>query len=149
MTRLLVVVIRRPFLDTTIFIAAFFPKEKHYELGREIVIAAEEGSLGKPVITDYILDETVTFVRRRKGVKESIEVLDTLLSSPKLTLVKVEDRHVEAGAQIFRRYERLSFTDAVSVAVMRDLDINIIYSFDSGFDGIPGITRLTTIRNTP
>lgn len=132
-------------LDTTVFIAAAFPREKHHKEGRAIITSIEEGALGKPVITDYILDEVVTFVRRRKGAAASIEMLDTIIHSPRLRLVKVENRHFEAGLQLFRTYEGLSFTDAVSVAVMRDLDIEVIYSFDSGFDGIPGIVRLTTV----
>ena len=101
--------------------------------------------MGEPVITDYILDEVVTFVRKRKGATASIEMLDAITHSPRLRLVKVETRHFEAGLQLFRTYEGLSFTDAVSVAVMRDLDIEVIYSFDSDFDGIPGIVRLTTV----
>jgi len=133
------------FLDTTVFIAATFPKEKHHKEGREIIASVEEGALGKPVITDYILDEVVTFVRRRKGAAASIEILDAMVYSPHLRFVKVESRHFEAGLQLFRTYERLSFTDAVSVAVMRDLDIEVIYSFDSDFDGIPRIVRLTIV----
>ena len=132
-------------LDTTVFIAAAFPREKHHKEGRAIITSVEEGALGKPVITDYILDEVVTFVRKRKGAAASIEMLDAITHSPRLRLVKVETRHFEAGLQLFRTYEGLSFTDAVSVAVMRDLDIEVIYSFDSDFDGIPGIVRLTTV----
>ena len=138
--------IKNPFLDTTMFIAAAFPKEKHHKEGKEIIKAVEEGILGKPVITDYILDEIVTFVRKKKGTNASIEILDTILSSPNITLIKVENKHFEAGTQIFKTYERLSFTDAITVTVMRDLNIKTIYSFDSGFDGISGIMRLTTIE---
>jgi len=133
------------FLDTTVFIAAAFPKERHHKEGREIIASVEGGALGKPVITDYVLDEVVTFVRKRKSVVASIETLDAMIYSPRLRFVKVEDRHFEAGLQLFRTYEGLSFTDAVSVAVMRDLDIEVIYSFDSDFDGIPGILRLSSI----
>lgn len=137
--------IKNPFLDTTVFIAAAFLKEKQHKEGKEIVNGVEEGILGKPVITDYILDELVTFVRKKMGTNASIEILDILLSSPKLTIIKVENKHFEAGIQIFKMYERLSFTDAITVAVMRDLKIKTIYSFDSGFDGISGIMRLTIL----
>ncbi|MCP8308576.1 MAG: type II toxin-antitoxin system VapC family toxin [archaeon] len=133
------------FLDTTVFIAAAFPREKHHEEGRTIITSIEKGILGKPVVTDYIIDEVVTFVRKRKSASASIEVLDTIVYSPHLSFVKVEDRHFEAGLQLFRTYERLSLTDAVSVAVMRDLNIEVIYSFDSDFDGVPGIVRLTGV----
>jgi len=132
-------------LDTTVFIAAAFPKEKHHKEGRAIITSVEEGVLGEPVITDYILDEVVTFVRKKVGAAASIEILDAMANSPRLRLVIVESRHFEAGLQIYRTYERLSFTDAISVAVMRDLNIEVIYSFDSNFDGIPGIVRLTTV----
>lgn len=138
--------IKGSFLDTTVLISAAFPRERRHKEGRAIVRAIEEGIAGRPVFTDYILDELVTFIRRRKGPAESIEALDVMIYSPHLSLVKVEDRHFEAGLQLFRTYERLSLTDAVSVAVMRDLGIGIILSFDSGFDGIPGITRLITIE---
>ena len=134
------------FLDTTVFIAAAFLKEKHHKEAREIIASVEEGALGKPVITDYILDEVVTFVRKRKSAAASIETLEAMIYSPHLRFIKVEDRHFEAGLQLFRTYKRLSFTDAVSVAVMRDLDIEVIYSFDSDFDGIPGIVRLTSMK---
>jgi len=132
-------------LDTTVFIAAAFPREKHHKEGRSIITSVEEGVLGEPVITDYILDEVVTFVRKKVGAAASIEILDAMANSPRLRLVIVESRHFEAGLQIFRTYEGLSFTDAISVAVMRDLGIEVIYSFDSDFDGIPGIVRLTTV----
>jgi len=139
---------RRSFLDTTVFIAATFPKEKHHKEGRAILTSIEKGALGKPVITDYILDEVITFVRKRKSIAASIETLDAILYSPRLKLVKVDNRIFEAGIQLFKTYERLSFTDAVSVATMRDLGMEIIYSFDSGFDGIPRITRLTAVHSS-
>lgn len=72
-------------------------------------------------------------------------MLETLTGSPKLRVLKVEKNHYEAGITLFRRYHRLSFTDAVTVVVMQDIGASELYSFDSGFDGISGITRLTEI----
>lgn len=138
--------IRGSFIDTTVLISAAFPRERHHKEGRAVVTAIEDGVVGRPVFTDYILDELVTFIRMKKGPEESNEALDIMLYSPSLSFVKVEDRHFEAGLQLFRTYERLSLTDAVSMAVMRDLGIGFIFSFDSGFDGIPGITRITTVE---
>jgi len=135
------------FVDSTVFIAAVFMKEKHHKEGKAIITFVEEGAPGTFIITDYILDEVVTFVRKRKSAVASIEVLEAMIYSPHLRLVKVENRHFEAGLQLFRTYERLSFTDAVSVAVMRDLNIDVIYSFDGDFDGVPGIARLTSIES--
>ena len=130
-------------VDTAVFIAAYFPREVHHKEGKEIVTAIENRQIKGALITDYILDETVTFVRRRVGVDASNKVLDTLLGSPKLEIFKINRNHFEAGIAFFKRYEQLSFTDAVTVAVMKDQAINVIYSFDHGFDAVPGIVRMT------
>jgi uncharacterized protein len=54
------------------------------------------------------------------------------------------DRHtLERAKQIVLGYRRLSARDAVHLAVMQQHGIDQILSFDSGFDGFPGITRLS------
>jgi predicted nucleic acid-binding protein len=40
-------------------------------------------------------------------------------------------------------YRQLSARDAVHIAVMERHGIEQIMTFDSGFDGFPGITRLS------
>lgn len=147
MTKWWAVSTRVCFVDSTVFIEVTFLKEKHHREGKAIITSVEESAFGTFIITDYILDEVVTFVRKRKSAVASIEVLGAMVYSPHLKFVKVGNRHFEAGLQLFRTYERLSFTDAVSVAVMRDLNIDVIYSFNGDFDEIPGIARLTNIES--
>jgi len=54
------------------------------------------------------------------------------------------DRGVAEGAkEIVLGHRRLSARDAVHLAVMEQHGIERILSFDSGFDGFPGITRLS------
>jgi uncharacterized protein len=50
---------------------------------------------------------------------------------------------VERAKQIVLGYQRLSARDAVHLAVMEQHGIEQILSFDSGFDGFPGIKRLS------
>ncbi len=49
---------------------------------------------------------------------------------------------VERAKQLVLAYQRVSARDAVHLAVMQLNGIGRILSFDSGFDGLPGITRL-------
>ena len=49
---------------------------------------------------------------------------------------------VERAKQIVLAYRRFSARDAVHLAVMQQHGIGQILSFDAGFDGFPGITRL-------
>jgi uncharacterized protein len=54
------------------------------------------------------------------------------------------DRSIaERGKQIVLGYRRLSARDAVHLAIMEHHGIEQILTFDSGFDGFPGITRLS------
>ncbi len=54
----------------------------------------------------------------------------------------IEHSAVERAKQIVFAYQRLSARDAVHLAVMEQHGIEQILTFDSGFDGLPGITRL-------
>jgi len=130
-------------IDTVVFIAAYFPREIHHHEGKEIVTALQNRQIKQGLITDYILDEVATFVRRKGGVDASNRVLETLLGAPNLEMLKIDENHFEAGIAFFKRYDQLSFTDAVTVAVMKDQGVNVIYSFDAGFDAVPGIVRMT------
>ncbi len=54
------------------------------------------------------------------------------------------DRSIaERGKQIVLGYRRFSARDAVHLAVMEHHGIEQILTFDSGFDGFPGVTRLS------
>ena len=50
---------------------------------------------------------------------------------------------VERAKEIVLGHPRLSARDAIHLAVMEQHEIERILSFDSGFDGYPGITRLS------
>jgi predicted nucleic acid-binding protein len=49
----------------------------------------------------------------------------------------------ERAKEIVLGHRRLSARDAVRLAVMEQHGINRILSLDSGFDGFPGIARLS------
>jgi uncharacterized protein len=48
----------------------------------------------------------------------------------------------ERAKQIVLGHRRLSARDAIHLAVMEEHSISQILSFDSGFDGFPGVERL-------
>jgi len=51
---------------------------------------------------------------------------------------------VERAKQIVFAYRRLSARDAVHLAVMEQHGVDRVLSFDKGFDGFPGVTRLSS-----
>ena len=57
----------------------------------------------------------------------------------------IELRDVERARDILFASQQLSARDTVHLAIMERHRIETILSFDSGFDGYPGISRLATI----
>jgi predicted nucleic acid-binding protein len=93
------------------------------------------------VTTDFVLGETLTILKKRNARISAIQdVTRDLLSSPLLKLVYVDEPLFRQALLNFRKYEELSFTDAVSLTVMGRYKIREIYSHDRDFD-LKGITR--------
>jgi len=55
----------------------------------------------------------------------------------------IERADVERARRLLKTTPRLAARDAIHVAVMQGRDVGRIFSFDTGFDGIPGIVRLS------
>ena len=58
-------------------------------------------------------------------------------------VLAVDRAIAELAKQIVLGYRQLSARDAVHLAVMQHHGVEQIMTFDSGFDGFPGITRLS------
>lgn len=54
----------------------------------------------------------------------------------------IEEADAQAAKSVVLGSPRLSARDAIHVAVMRRRGVARILSFDAGFDGIPGVTRV-------
>jgi predicted nucleic acid-binding protein len=55
----------------------------------------------------------------------------------------IEREDVERARRIVRTTSRLTARDAIHVAVMQRHDIDRVLTFDTGFDRIPGLTRVS------
>jgi len=78
-------------------------------------------------------------IDRREAIQPAFEALLEVVDE----VHSVERQDVERARNILLSYERFSARDALHVAIMERYEISRIMSFDSGFDGYPGITRVT------
>ena len=78
-------------------------------------------------------------IDRRDAIQPAFDALlgivDDVLSVERTTAVRAKE--------IVQGHPRLSARDAVHLAVMEQHEIQRILTFDGGFDGFPGITRLS------
>ncbi|MGQ4834034.1 MAG: type II toxin-antitoxin system VapC family toxin [Candidatus Asgardarchaeia archaeon] len=123
-------------VDSNIFIAAFNPRDKHHKVGKEYLIAIEEGKLGKVVITDYILDELLTYIRKKLGFKISLEVLERILSDENITIEKIDKKDFDLAIFFFEELKNLSFTDSTIIAFMKNRNIKKLLTLDSDFKAV-------------
>ncbi|MFA5896945.1 MAG: PIN domain-containing protein, partial [Thermoplasmata archaeon] len=98
----------------------------------------------KVVISDMVLAEVVTFILKKDGHELAQELMNLLEDNT--TILFVDKAVLEDAKSLLRRYwsprKRLSVCDATSYILMHKRSIEDLYSFDSGFDGLPGITRI-------
>jgi predicted nucleic acid-binding protein len=78
-------------------------------------------------------------INRREAIQPAFDTLLALVDA----VLAVDQETVVEGKQIVSGYPQLSARDAVHLAVMRLHGIDRILSFDSGFDGFRGITRIS------
>ena len=131
------------FIDSGVFIGAFNKKDFYHDKASKIINSIINDEIQKCYFSDYIFDEVTTYIRKKIGAAQSIKVAEALLNFSKLKFLIVDEATVYASFHLFKRYERLSFTDSISIVLMKNYKINKIFSFDSGFNGIKDIIRLT------
>jgi len=78
-------------------------------------------------------------INRRDAIQPAFDALLGVVDQ----VLAVDRSIAERAKQIVLGYRQVSARDAVHLAVMEHHGIERILTFDSGFDGLPGITRLS------
>ncbi|HXZ41004.1 MAG TPA: type II toxin-antitoxin system VapC family toxin [Terriglobales bacterium] len=98
---------------------------------------------GQRLVTDAeVLQEILhryTAIDRRDAIQPAFDALHGIVDE----VLPVDRDATERAKEIALGHRQLSARDAVHLAVMSQHGIQRILSFDSGFDGLPGIQRLS------
>jgi predicted nucleic acid-binding protein len=125
----------RLFVDTGAWLAVIDPKDQYHRPAQAFYREAIRDA-ARFVTTNLVIAETYTLVRRRMGHEQAIRFLE--LTGDSHRLVKIwSSAELEAEAEsMLRTYDdqRISYVDAVSFAVMRDLGISEAFAFDRHFE---------------
>lgn len=122
------------FVDTSFFKALFDERDDFYNEAVEIFSQMSEEKVGL-VTSNYILDETFTLVRKRRGKDKVKELRDFLAKAiPTIRIVRViASDDAKAWSWFLKDWSDLSFTDCVSFAVMKRLGLESVATFDQHF----------------
>jgi predicted nucleic acid-binding protein len=94
------------------------------------------------VVTSAEVFQEILHRHARSGRADAIEATFAALRAVVDTVYPIELADVERARRLLATTPTLSARDALHVAVMQARDIGRIMSFDSAFDGIPGIERV-------
>ena len=130
-------------LDSSVLIAFKVRNDLHHERANALMKQVVSERFGKPLITNFIFDETVTgiFVRS-ENLGLAVEYGNELLAS--LEMFDVDEEAFREAWKIFteQRNNKLSFTDSTTIAVMNTHDVRRIATFDGDFGDVKGIKAL-------
>jgi predicted nucleic acid-binding protein len=125
---------REVFVDTSAWIAVSDAGDKYHPAAR----AAYQRLLGERrafLTTNLVIAETYIIIRRSGGHAQAMRLLGSLRSSPRLEKVWSDASLENQAEAILEKHsdQDFSFTDAVSIVVMQERDIEEAFTFDSHF----------------
>ncbi|MFQ5711894.1 MAG: type II toxin-antitoxin system VapC family toxin [Candidatus Geothermarchaeales archaeon] len=132
-------------LDSNIFISFANRRDRGHERARTLLDKVRKGEFGVPYTSDYVFDEAVTTALARTGRLDiAVKVGKIILGSEEdsipsfIKLVRVDEKIFAKAWTNFkaRRFRGLSFTDHTSLALLEEMRVDSILSFDKGFDGL-------------
>jgi len=122
------------FVDTGAFVARWVARDQHHAAAVEGWRRLAELQLAC-VTTNHVVDETLTLLGRRTNHEFAAEKGTTLLTSGALTVVRPGREDELAALVLFEKYadQRVSFTDCLSFATMRQRGLVRAFTFDGHF----------------
>ena len=98
---------------------------------------------GERLVTDAeVLQEILhryTAINRRDAIGPAFAAILGVVDE----VLPIERAEVERARRLVETTARLSARDAIHLAIMERHDIERVMSFDGGFDGIPGVERVS------
>ena len=128
------------FVDTGAWYASEVEDDENHSQARKFVKnELASNKYGVLVTSDYILDETLTLLRSRRGVKAALNFIGKVRKSDSLQIVWIGREIFDSAVEEFSKFDdarqqTFSFTDFTSFSIMKDLSITNVFTFDDHFE---------------
>ena len=122
------------FVDTSALLSRYLAKDQyHYrslELWNKICLTKQ-----KCVISNFVLNETITLLARRAGYSFAAEKAYSIFSSKVITILRPDENDELNAVFLLKKYEdqKISFTDCISFVLLKKYKVKNVFSFDSHF----------------
>ena len=122
------------FIDTGAFLARYLGNDQYHK--QAIAYWEQLNSQGERCLTsNFILDETFTLLGRRAGYDFAAQRAANIYASKQLSILRPSHEDEAKAIDVFKQYaeHRVSFTDCISIVLMRKEKIKRVFSFDQHF----------------
>lgn len=129
------------FIDSNVpmyLVGAAHPLKAVARARLEEAISGGERLVTSAEVLQEILHRYVA-IERREAIRPALDAILGVVDE----VYPVERADVEKAAEVLAGRLRVSARDALHVAVMTRRRVKRILSFDGGFDGVPGIERIS------
>jgi hypothetical protein len=123
------------FIDTSAWYAVEVEDDINHKAACKFLAQIASGKYGVVITTDYIIDETLTLLRSRRGLNSALDFIDKIRKSKSIRVFWINEDLFEKALQTFQSSgsKTWSFTDCTSFALMRELIVSEAFSFDMHF----------------
>lgn len=127
------------FVDTSMFIALNNPNDQYHKEALEIAKRLEHYQFA---LSDSVITETYTLLRYKLGFHRARVFLASVLENETFTILNASQSVRIETLQLLEKNndQKISYCDALSVALMNEHKIQSILSFDHHFE-IMGVER--------
>ena len=133
-------------IDTNFFVALFNSRDKNHQRAKVLLKELRNASWGSRIITDYVIDETVTMLWVQTHSKKLVnDFYNKIVLNKKFSKIeKITSDDIDKTWELWNKYAEypkrpLSFTDCSIVAIIERMQIANVLTFDSEFDGLATI----------
>lgn len=123
------------FIDTSAFLGLYIADDDFHKQALQFLFSLSEKKVSFTT-TNFVLDETYTFIRKRAGKKKAVEFRLFLEESiDTVRIVRITKVDEVAAWKFFQDLpgRGISFTDCTSFAVMKRLGLKEVFTFDRDF----------------
>ena len=114
-------------------LSALARREKRHSWSRRLLVDVLSGRYGAAYVTDYIIDEALSYASARLSENDARKLLSLLVHRSLFRIIPVTLDVFNTAVEIYERNlgKRLSFTDAATLAVAKLYDIDYIATLDT------------------
>lgn len=127
------------FADTSALIAYYNIDDKHHAEAYKTMEKIRRGeiTLTRFYITDYVFDETITFIECVLNRHElALNIGEALQTSPFTTIIRINEDLFSDAWNFFKQSKGFSFTDCTSMNAMKKHGITQAFTFDKHFQEV-------------